>query len=867
MRRVAPSIVAVYTFSGVLALAYEVLWIRMLSLLFGVSIFGVVVTVAAFMAGLGSGSIFGARLALGSRSAMRLFAVLEGLIALYALMLPFLGRGMGAVLGQVHDLGLWYAAQGGAAFFLLFVPAFAMGCGFPLILKAVRGHATLATMYGMNTLGGVAGALLPLLLLPWLGWAAAVRMLAVAGLVLCAVSLFLARHVDEGAATGRGGHLHRPGLRFLFAYALIGAASLVLEVAWTRLYGMLMLRTEYVIAVILAVFLSGVAIGSMLARRAGGRRWLASMPVLVAAFVLVSLYALPLLAVWAEGMQADSLPAAMAKQGLAIALCTFPVTLMLGAWLPMLSRVAGPDGAGAWLYGANSVGAALGALAAGFLLVPLLGTAATVCIAALLLFVAGMTWVENRRFWLALPVLVLLLLPVARIPDAATLLPRALNGGVERLRHEDAISITHVVDMPDGQRLLLSDLQRMDASTDPTAVAIQKNQARLPMLLLPHARSVLFLGLGTGITASASLAYPHVHRTAVELSAGAIRAAAGDFSIVNRQVMRRTRVIRDDARHFLSTHDARYDLIIGDLFHPDMIGRSALLSVQQFERGRRHLSADGLYVQWLALNQFDVYSMQVVLESFRHVFPNAVLFVDGFRLAMVSRLPAGFSPAATMRALQALSGQSRREATGGEGLWTWLGRFWGAIPRFPVPLQDEWAPVIEFSLPEARFRGGLDMSHMLSWVLRQRASLASAVGMLHVGPEQRKRFVRAFAATTLTMRGELASLQGDERRAQQLIRMAWAANPRDRWAGFSLADRMFAAKAEAFRYGYSERESLRRILGIRPDHLPTLRALLRLAEQQGRGPEAEQLRQRIRNISPLGRAPVTMKSPDDRLKR
>jgi len=853
MRRVAPPIVAVYTLSGALALAYEVLWIRMLSLLFGVSIFGVVVTVAAFMAGLGSGSIFGARLVLSPRSAMRLFATLEGLIALYALALALLEQGIGVALAEVPDLGMWYAIQGGAAFFLLFVPAFAMGCGFPMILKAVRGHVSLATMYGMNTLGGVAGALLTLLLLPWLGWAVAVRTLAVAGLVLCAVSLFLARHAEGSEATGQVGCHQRPGLRFLLAYALIGAASLELEVAWTRLYGMLMLRTEYVVAVILAVFLSGIAIGSMLVRRTDGCRWLAYMPVLVATFVLISLYALPLLATWAEGMQADSLAAAMTKQGLAIALCTLPVTLMLGAWLPMLSRVIGSDGAGAWLYGANSVGAALGALATGFMLVPLLGTAATVCMAALLLFVAGMTWVENRQFWLALPLLVLLSLPVARLPDAATLLPRALNGAMERLRHEDAISVTHVVDMPDGQRLLLSDLHRMDASTDPTAVAIQKNQARLPMLLLPHARSVLFLGLGTGITASASLAYPRVQRTAVELSAGAIRAAASDFSLVNKQVMRRMHVIRDDARHFLSTHEAAYDLVIGDLFHPDMVGRSALLSVQQFERGRRHLSPDGLYVQWLALNQFDVYSMQVVLESFRHVFPDAVMFVDGFRLAMVSRLPARFSPAKTIHALQTFPDPSRRDATGDEGVWTWLGRFWGPVPRFPVPLQDEWAPVIEFSLPQARFRGLLDMEHMLSWLLRQRVSLALAAGMLHVGPEQRKHFVRAFAATTLTMRGELASLQGDEGRAQQLIRMAWEANPRDRWAGFSLADRMFAAKGEAYRYGYSEREGLRRILDVRPDHLPALRALLRLNEQEGKNEEVRILRQRIRALSPLGR--------------
>jgi len=846
-------IVVVYTISGVLALAYEVLWMRMLSLLFGVSIFGVVITVAAFMAGLGCGSLAGVRLMLSPQRALRLFAALEGFVALYALALPMLEHGMAGLLTGVSGLGMWYAVQNMAAFLLLFIPAMAMGCGFPLILKAARGHASLATMYGMNTLGGAVGALLPLLLLPWLGWSASVRLLAFVGFGICAASLFLARHIEHAAPEHAGSGRHRPKARFLFAYALIGVASLTLEVAWTRVYGMLMLRTEYVLAVILAVFLFGIAIGSVWARRLASERWLSYMPVLAAAFVLLSLYTLPPLAAWAEGMRAASLATAMAKQGAAIAACTLPVTLMLGAWLPMLSRRAGTEGAGAWLYGANSAGAALGALVAGFVLVPVLGTAATLCLSALLLFAAGMAWVKDRRLWLVLPVLLLLLLPVARLPDAATLLPRTLKGCVERLRYEDAVSITHVVDMPDGQRLLLSDLHRMDASTDPTAIAIQKNQARLPLLLLPHARSVLFLGLGTGITASASLAYPHLRRTAVELSAGAIHAADKDFAPINRGVMARMQVVRDDVRHFLSMHHARYDLIIGDLFHPDMVGRSALLSVQQFERGWQHLNEGGLYVQWLALNQFDVYSMQVVLESFRRIFPHAVLFVDGFRMAMVSRLPPQFSVSAVQHGLETLEGPLRDEATGGEGTWTWLGRFWGPVPRFSVPVQDEWAPVIEYSLPVARFGGRLDMARMLAWLLRQRVSVAAAMTMLHVDEAQRIHFTRGFAATALNMRGELASLRGDEGRAQRLVRMAWDANPNDRWAGFSLADRMFAARNEAVRYGYDERQGLQRILSIRPDHLPALRALLRLDEQQGRTAEAEQLRRRIRDISPLGR--------------
>jgi len=877
-------LILIYTLSGMAALAYEVLWTRMLSLLFGVSIFGVVVTVSAFMTGLGCGSLLGVRLRCSASTALRWFAMIEGCIAAYALALPVVVHGMEGLLGGNAASGLagWYGMQGVASFVLVCIPALGMGAGFPLVLKAAAERCSLGMVYGMNTMGGVLGALLPLVMLPTLGWSLSVRVVAGISAMVCVGAWLLSGYpdkdetqqiqagedevqqtqagedeaqqtrMDENEAQQTQITSRRPDMLKLFAYAGIGAASLILEVAWTRLYGMLMLRTEYVLAVILAVFLTGIAIGSLLVRRADRERYLMWMPVLTAVFALLSLYELPLLAKWVESVHAVSLYDAMIKQGVAIMVCTLPVTLLLGAWLPILSRQSDcARVSGAWLYGANSIGAALGAMLAGFVLLPALGTAGTLCVAVVTLFLCGMVWVKKRSLWFALPLVCLAIWPVHRLPEASVLLPRELAGGRNIMVFEDAVSITHTVELPNGQRLLLSDLRRMDASTDPTAIAVQKNQARLPLLLYLHPQSILFLGLGTGITASASLVFPTLDRTAVELSAGAIAAAETRFDKVNGGIMQHMKVVRDDARRFLRVTSEHYDIILGDLFHPDMVGRSALLSVQQFEHGRERLSTDGIYVQWLALNQFDPLSLRSVLASFRKAFPHGWMFVDGFRLALVGAREDVISAAFVRANMMRLSVVSRDEVTGNEGMWTWLGRYWGPIPETNAPPQDEWSPVIEFSLPRARYGGDIRMASSLGWLLRQRVSPRVAMRQLHIGSSDSQLFMRAYAATRLNMQLELASLNGREERAQELAYLAYQTNPRDRWAGFALADRMYATLADAGTYGYDKTKALKAILAIRPDHIGAIKSLLRLAMKQGNHNLAGSLRQRILKLSPL----------------
>ncbi len=855
----------VYALSGVAALAYEVLWARMLSLQFGVSIFGIVVTISAFMAGLGGGSLLGARLTHTLRNPLLILALLEAAVALFAWCTPQLFQtldfwmGSAAVSGGLSE---WYILQGAIVFLVLFIPAFALGLGFPMVLSMITGSpVSLSKVYALNTLGGALGALLPLGLLPLFGWTVSIRLVALLGFAVALMVFLLSRGTRSELSVKEGERADSSWLatRYLIAYAGIGAAALILQVAWTRLFGMILLRTEYVMAVMLAIFLVGIALGSALVRRDASPRWLQLLPMFTALFAVLTLWGLPPLAEWVAHAQYESLSDALWRQSMALALLTLPVTLALGAWLPLLTArhqteaQTGHRSIGAQLYGANSVGAALGAILTGVILLPILGAPGTIILAAVMLFCCGMVWVKAQKFWLAAILVIALAVPVIKLPAVNTLLPRTQADTVDLLLHEDAVSITHVVERSDGQRLLLGDLKRMDASSDPAAVVAQMNQARLPLLLHPSPESVLFLGVGTGISAAGSLAYPALTRVGVELSQGAIDAATTLFSPVNGGVMAQMEVVRDDARRFLRADSNHYDVIIGDLFHPDLVGRSALLSVQQFERAKARLNEGGLFVQWLALNQFDIRSMSIVLRSFEQAFPQALLFVDGFRLALVGPKDELGGLPAILSNLQRLTAEQQAKATGGEGGMTWAGRFWGEISEGQGVVQDEWAPQLEYALPQLRFSDGGALPQLLASLLKKRPPLDEALLSLQVESKQRDAFERSYVATGLAVRGWLASLKGDVNEAQRVMRFAYEANPRDRWIGFDLADAMWATAPKMVAQGRDERQMLLAILKIRPDHERALKALWRLELSAGNLVQAQIYREQIKVVSPLSR--------------
>ncbi len=295
---------------------------------------------------------------------------------------------------------------------------------------------------------------------------------------------------------------------------------------------------------------------------------------------------------------------------------------------------------------------------------------------------------------------------------------------------------------------------------------------------------------------------------------------------MNGNISQHATIIRDDARRFLKSTSESFDVIVGDLFHPDLIGRSELLSIQQFRRAKERLNDDGVFVQWLALNQFDLPSFKVVLATFRDIFPDAVLFVDGFRLAMVGVNGEFHGIRAIKDNIAKLDAKNSSEITGGEGVWSWAARYWGAIENVPAnSIQDEWAPVIEFQLPKAKFNRQNHLNSLLGFLLRNRQSLEQASNKMQLDDGERLYFEQAYAANNLYYQSWMTYFAGKQGESQRLLSMAYAANPDDQWAGFGMADAMFSNLEQAGEQGISKKDALLKILSIRPDHLSALKLL------------------------------------------
>ncbi|HEX7157081.1 MAG TPA: hypothetical protein VF229_07680, partial [Burkholderiaceae bacterium] len=237
----------------------------------------------------------------------------------------------------------------------------------------------------------------------------------------------------------------------------------------------------------------------------------------------------------------------------------------------------------------------------------------------------------------------------------------------------------------------------------------------------------------------------------------------------------------------------------------------------------------------------------------------------GMHLALVGPNADGpgiaIGAAVVAQNLERLDAQAREAATGGEGAWTWLGRYWGPIAESDGPLQHEWMPFIEFRLPKVRYGDGTEVAALLAELLRRRPDAATAASELGVAAADREPFLRAYAATSLAAGAWVAAIRGDPDQAAQLDRRAYQSNPRDRWIANSLADALLDALPQARRAGLGETEALRRILRISPDHVETLRALWHVERSAGHAVEAEQYRSRLLAVSPFD-AEARTRAPD-----
>ena len=404
--------------SGASSLVFETLWTRAFVRVFGATHFAVTTVLATFMGGLALGSFLAGRMAdrvARPEHLLRYYGLVEGGVGLYALALPLI-----LALVERFNVFVWLWFHPSFYTFsllrflivgvLLLVPTTLMGASLPLLGRYVtRTHWELGrqagTLYAVNTFGALLGAfvagfvLLPILGTSWTNWLACGT-----NLLILSVAVTLARRTagvskpDE--AVSAIGTVSSP-LSFQARVAVVGigvsgAVAMVYQVVWNRILSLVLGSSVYTFTLILLCFLLGLAAGGALyaRRNADQPRQMANLAVthiLIAVTVIVGMMVMDRLpaafVVLIKVLTLTTLSAFVVKFVLAAVVVLLP-TFFMGMIFPATIRLASEaETKTGWtvgyVYGINTIGAIVGSVAGGFILVPYLGLQVTVAVMAL----------------------------------------------------------------------------------------------------------------------------------------------------------------------------------------------------------------------------------------------------------------------------------------------------------------------------------------------------------------------------------------------------------------------------------------------------------------------------------------------------
>jgi spermidine synthase len=682
--------------SGFAALLYQTAWTREFAFLFGTSELAVVAVLGAYMAGLAGGAAIAARFVGRLRRPVLAYGLLELGIAGGALCVPFLIRAVqalyisfaGGLDAPPETMSLTTALFHLAGSFVVLFPCTAlMGATLPLLAR----HAVsedqqvgprIGVLYAVNTFGAIAGTLVAAFyLLPAIGLRQTVFVGIAGNAIVFLAAAALARGLaglppEEETAVHRG-----PGFHWILpAMTLSGIVSFIYEVLWTRLLGHVLGGSTAAFAAMLSSFLLGIALGSALAARFASTREAAAR-----GFALVQLgcgilgyiafRSADYLPDVAHAVGAD--PSSPAAGAAAAGIVLLPVTLCIGATFPFGVRLLARDAEDAAavsgrVYAWNTVGSILGAVLAGFFLLPILGLSGTALVGVLtslvLAALAASLGVPRRIPIAATAAVAILAALVVGVPLPSGLLMHSamsgqpMSGDLFYLGVGRSATVT-VVEERSGWRLLTNGLP--ESGFDRADLPDERFQetawlSLLPTAARPDTRDMLLIGLGGAQTLTA---VADTVRTidVIELEEEVV--------IANKKIPRpddpfadpRVSLRLGDARGAMNLSEKTYDAIVSQPSHPWTSGASHLYTREFFELVDSKLRPGGIFVQWIGQGFVDAPLFAslsaAMLDAFPYVevyrpVPAAMVFVasdEPLDLATtareaLARTPESFSP-------------------------------------------------------------------------------------------------------------------------------------------------------------------------------------------------------------------------------
>ena len=776
--------------SGLCALLYQTTWLREFRLIFGNSTAASAAVLGIFMGGLGLGSALLGQRAEKTARPLAFYAKLELLIAASAALTPTLislmravyiacggTLAMGGFVGTCVRLLLAAAVLG--------VPTVLMGGTLPAMARfAVSdediNRRGLALLYGMNTLGAVAGAAAGTFLLLeqfgdrttlYLACILNVTVAGIAGLVARGERSSESESVAPVRTQNKWGDAAAPFPLVLGAAALTGFVFLLMELVWYRMLSPILGGTAFTFGLILAMALLGIGSGGVLyslfaAERRSTLNGFACTCALEALFLAIP-YALgdriALSAMLLQPLATLGFYGRVVGWAGICSVIVFPPALIAGLQFPMLlgllgqgrDKVGSQTGAA---YAWNTAGAIAGSLAGGFGFIPIFTATGTWKLVVILLvtcaFVAAVVGQRNS----ARP---LRAIPSLLINTFAILILVFASGPTVAWRHGQLDRMKKYGATPNQMHDLLHSLRRdilWQADGIESSIGISKTNSLafvvngkcdgnskadagtqvmsglLAALTHPHPQRAAVVGLGTGSTAGWVAAIPSIERVDVMELEPVIVKFAAQCAPVNHDALANPKLnlIFGDGRELLQTSKEKYDLIVSEPSNPYRAGVASLFTREYYQTLAQKLNSGGLFAQWMQAYDVDLRTVRIFYATFSSVFPHIETWQTqaGDLLLIGSQAPISYD-FDSLRARIAL--EPFRTAlpnvwrtTDLEGVFTHYmanGKFARTVMQHPgIPLNTDDRMLLEFAFARNRQSDrGLSFND-----LRREASLAEA---------------------------------------------------------------------------------------------------------------------------------------------
>lgn len=676
-------IMLVYFASGGCSLIDEVVWVRLLKLTLGNTVYATSIVVSVFMAGLALGALIMGRYSDRVRKRLRLYALLETLVTISALALPW-------ALKIADTVYIWFyrtyhpthaqllIIQVIISASILLVPAMLMGSTLPLLgrfvtaLERETGHLV-GKLYALNTLGAAAGCFLAgFVLIRVLGVMGALYTAAGLNLLVAFGGWFLSRFsritceeqaelaVVERPKVVTGKQADGKFYLLILAFFLSGLISIGYELLWMRSIIHLLGGFTYVFSAVLTVYLLGNVIGAGIGSRLAKRLKVpaAGFAVTLALLGLCGIFYLQLLILWASKVLPSVNRAAETINRwvpvssyminpLVQSVCLFlaPAIIMgigfpiaLQAWANHVHKVGRSTGTA---YGVNTIGAVIGGIVTGFVLIPLLGLQLSISILGLTgVWIAGTMWLlfargsRVGRRWDLLGVAVVLTIFTIKTPsdlfntvvEMSPLTPD--NCSLVLVKEGLTTTVSLHRDLSDGALHMYSSGQSI-AGDNYVERGDQKMLGHFGVLLNSDAKNVLSVGFGSGET-TACLAQHKLERVdCVEIAPEVVEVALGFFKHINlgEKLQKQVNMVFMDAKNYIHLTDSSYDVIVNDSIHPRLFAEnSSLYTKEYFESVREHLNKNGMIISWLPTYDMHFSIFNSIIGTLMDVFPHVTVW-------------------------------------------------------------------------------------------------------------------------------------------------------------------------------------------------------------------------------------------------